>query len=126
MPPAPKSASDAAEALVAVSLLAGRWIERLLVRHDPPLTVAQYLALRAIAGEDISGTELARRTGVSGPAISQLIAGLTEAELVTTQPLPEDRRRQRVTLTDRGARALQAVNTTLRDQLGALLSPLPR
>ena len=126
MSPESKRASDAAEALVAVALLAGRWIERLLGRHDPPLTVAQYLALRAIAREALSGTELARRTGVSGPAVSQLIAGLVDARLVTTQPLPEDRRRQVPGLTRAGAKALESANATLREQLGSLLAPMPR
>src|SRR4051794_30657186 len=50
---------------------ASRWMERLLPRHDPALTVAQYLALQAVAGGGASGGELARRTGVSGPAVSQ-------------------------------------------------------
>ena len=67
MPRPRRDQTDAAEALVAVAPLATRWIERLLAAHEPPLTVPQYLALRAIAHEDISGTELARRAGVSGP-----------------------------------------------------------
>ena len=73
---------DAAEALVAVAPLTTRWIERLLAGHDPRLTVPQYLALRAIAREGISGSELARRTDVSGPAVSQLLAGLVDSGLL--------------------------------------------
>ena len=47
-----------------------RWTERLLAAHDPPLTLAQYLTLHAIARDGVGGSELARRTGVSGPAVS--------------------------------------------------------
>ena len=72
--PRPRSPANAAEPLVGVAPLVSRWIERLLAGHEPPLTVAQFLALRAIAVEVVSGSELARRTGVSGPAISQLLA----------------------------------------------------
>ena len=64
---------------MAVAPLVSRWIERLLSRHDPALTVAQYLALRAIAAGDLTGAELARRTGVTGPAVSQLLTGLADA-----------------------------------------------
>ena len=58
MPAPRRSSSDAAEALVAVAPLVSRWIERLLAGHQPPLTVAQFLALRAVAAEDVSGSEL--------------------------------------------------------------------
>ena len=80
--PAPRRSppvTEAADALVAVAPLVSRWIERLLAGHDPPLTLAQFAALRAIADEGVSGSELARRAGVSGPAVSQLLAGLADA-----------------------------------------------
>src|ERR671935_2216894 len=94
MPGPRRAQTDAAEALVAVAPLAERWIDRLLASHEPPLTVPQYLALRSIADEDISGTELARRTGVSGPAVSQLLAALVNAGLVQRRPGLDDPRRQ--------------------------------
>lgn len=118
--------SQAAEALAAVAPLATRWIERLLARHDPPLTVAQYLALRAIAGEDVSGAELARRAGVSGPAVSQLLAGLSHAGLIKRQPVAEDRRRHELELSQPGRRAFRGAQALLRDQLASLLTDLPR
>ena len=82
IPPPRRNKTEAAEALAAAAPLATRWIERLLAQHDPPLTVTQYLALRAIVRERISATELARRAGVSGPAVSQLLAGLADAGLI--------------------------------------------
>src|SRR5579859_7764857 len=98
--------ADAADALIAVAPLASRWIERLLSGHEPSLTVAQYLALRAIATERVSGSELAQRTGVSGPAVSQLLASLVDAGLLERRELPEDRRRVTISLSARGRQAL--------------------
>ena len=122
----PAAKQQAAEGLAAVAPLATRWIERLLARHDPPLTVAQYLALRAIAAGGASGAELARRTGVSGPAVSQLLAALVDAGLVEREASAEDRRRQTLTLSKKGERTLTAAQALLREQLAQLLEDLPR
>jgi DNA-binding MarR family transcriptional regulator len=119
-------AGSAAEALAAVAPLATRWIERLLARHEPALTVPQYLALRAIAREGVTGSELARRTGVSGPAVSQLLSGLASAGLVERRADAEDRRRQALALSPAGERAFASAEALLRDRLGELLADLPR
>ena len=119
-------AASAAEGLAAVAPLATRWIERLLARHEPALTVPQYLALRAIAREGVTGSELAHRTGVSGPAVSQLISGLASAGLVERRPDDADRRRQALALSTAGEQAFASAETLLRDRLGELLGDLPR
>jgi DNA-binding MarR family transcriptional regulator len=126
MPPPRRTQTQAAEALAAVAPLATRWIERLLVRHDPPLTVTQYLALRAIGREDISGGELARRAGVSGPAVSQLLAGLDRAGLIRRHAISGDRRRHALELSATGKRAFRSAQALVRDQLASLLTDLPR
>src|SRR5689334_1270705 len=121
MPPPRRAQAQTAEALAAVAPLATRWIERLLARGEPPLTVTQYLALRAIAREDLSGTELARRAGVSGPAVSQLLAALEQAGLVERSAVPGDRRRHALSLSSAGERVLDDAQALLREQLGSLL-----
>jgi DNA-binding MarR family transcriptional regulator len=126
MPPAQHSPADAAEALVAVAPLAARWIERLLGGHRPPLTPPQYLALRAIAREPISVSDLARRAGVSGPAATQLVNILSDAHLVERREARDDRRRQRLVLSAAGRRALRSADALLTERLTALLAPLPR
>jgi len=126
MPPSPRGQTDAAEALSAVAPLATRWIERLLGQHEPPLTVPQYLALRAIEREGVSGTELARRSGVSGPAVSQLIAGLADAELVERRPAEADRRRVELALSGSGRRAWRSAERLLSRELATLLADLPK
>lgn len=125
--PAPRpSQNQAADALLTVAPLVTRWVERLLVRHEPSLTPAQYLALRAIAQEGVGGSELARRTGVSGPAVSQLIAGLVEAGFVSRRDHAGDRRRQLLELTSAGQSAFASAEGLLRERVGGLLSDLPR
>ncbi len=111
MPPTAKLPS-AADSLGAVAPLATRWIERLLGAHEPPLTVPQFLALRAIAREGVSGSELARRAGVSGPAVSQLLTALAAGGLIERREHEADRRRHALTLSAGGERALSSAQGT--------------
>jgi DNA-binding MarR family transcriptional regulator len=116
---------QAAEALVRTAPLVSRWIERLLAAHDPPLTVAQYLALQAIGEGEIVGAELARRAAVSPAAVSQLLAALEESGLLTRARLADDRRRQPLALTEQGQWSLRSAQTALRERLAGLLADLP-
>jgi DNA-binding MarR family transcriptional regulator len=102
-----------------------RWIERLLAAHEPSLTVAQYLALQAIGEGEVVGAELARRAAVSPAAISQLLAGLEDAGMLTRDRLGDDRRRQALVLTDHGRWVLESAHTALRERLAGLLADIP-
>jgi len=115
----------AADALIAAAPLATRWIQRLLQSHDPPLSLGQLVALRAIAAESPAAAELARRTGVSGSAVSQLVAELEEAGYVRRGSAAVDRRRQELALTPEGQRVLASATAALRRTIGALLAGLP-
>jgi DNA-binding MarR family transcriptional regulator len=117
--------TDAARSLVAVAPLVTRWIERVLAAHDPPLTPPQYLALRAIGHERVSVTELARRAGVSGPAASQLVNALADADLVHRRSVPDDRRRHELALSPPGERTLRSAETLLTTRVSELLEDLP-
>src|SRR5947209_11151447 len=100
--PRHRTSQQAAEALARTAPLVSRWIERLLASHEPPLTVAQYLVLQAVAEADVAGSDLARRTAVSPAAVSQLLDALESADLVERLRLADDRRRQPLVLTKRG------------------------
>ncbi len=125
-PPAERERAQAATALAAAAPLATRWIERLLAHHDPPLTVTQFLAMRAIARDGVSGSELAQRAGVSGAAVSQLLAGLADAGLIERQAMESDRRRVALALSPAGDRAFRGASALLSERLGSLLTALPR
>jgi DNA-binding MarR family transcriptional regulator len=119
------SGGEAAEALVRTAPLVSRWIERVLAAHEPSLTVAQYLTLQAIDDGEVVGAELARRAAVSPAAVSQLLAVLDGAGLLTRDRLEHDRRRQPLVLTEYGRRVLGSARTTLRERLAGLLAGLP-
>src|SRR5436305_968967 len=115
--------AQAADRLASVVPQLARWIERLLATHEPPLTVAQLLALEG-AEEGLAGTELAERAAVSPAAVSQLLAGLEHAGLVERLRVSDDRRRQTVVLTPAGRRTLRSVRATLRRGLLPLVNVL--
>lgn len=123
--PRPRRRASPAEALVAVAPLASRWIERLLAAHEPPLTLAQFLALRAIGAEPVTGAELARRTGVSGAAVSQLLSTLEEAGWVERSRGREDRRSHSLALTPTGTKVFRSATRLVQSGIGELLSSLP-
>lgn len=124
MPPKPDLA--AADALVAAAPLATRWMERLLAAQEPPLTVAQLLALRAVEAGPVTATDLARRTAVSGAAVSQLVGDLERDGLLERAPVAGDRRRLELVLTAQGRRMLASAQRRLGNELGRLLAGLPK
>lgn len=119
------SSRDAADALARTAPLVGRWIERLLAGHEPPLTVAQYLLLQAVEEGDLVGAELARRAAVSPAAISQLLATLEADGMLDRRSTPGDRRRQPLVLTERGRLTVRSARLLLQDRLAELLEGLP-
>jgi DNA-binding MarR family transcriptional regulator len=126
LPPPRKPPAQAAEALIAVAPLASRWIDRLLSAHEPPLTLSQYLVLRAIDREPLTAAEIARREAISGPAVSQLLAGLSALGWLRREPDPADRRHHALSLAPAGAAVYASAHGLLRTRVGELLAELPR
>jgi DNA-binding MarR family transcriptional regulator len=127
MPRKPKAHTrEAGAALAAAAPLASRWVERVLASHEPPFTVAQYLALRAIDRTPLSAADLARRAGVSGPAVSQLLSTLDAAGLVERRQAESDRRTQGLALTPYGVQMLESTTSLVAERLGDLLADMPR
>ncbi len=113
MPPRPRL-RNTADTLAAVAPLVTRFMERVLADHDPPLTLGQYLGLRAIAAGTESAAELARAAGVSEAAVSQLMAAFERAGTVERTAAGDDRRRRRPALTAEGERVLRSAQTLVR------------
>jgi DNA-binding MarR family transcriptional regulator len=127
MPPRrdPGPARNAAATLARVAPLAGRWIERLLAAHEPPLTVAQFLALEAIAGGDVAGVDLARSASVTPAAVSQLVAALESTGYVERARSAEGRRRQPLVLTRVGRSVLDSARLLTTTRLAELFDEVP-
>ncbi len=98
-----------------------RWLERVLA----PLTLGQFLALRALARESLEAGELARRAGVTAAAMSQLVASLEAGGLVERAAL-EDRRRWAIRPTDTGRRVLADATASARAALSPVVGRLPK
>ncbi len=123
--PRPRTAPLPVDELVGAAAVTSRWAERVLAAHEPPLTLAQYLALRSINREPVTAAELSRRAGISGPATSQLVSGLEDGGWIARTPFAHDRRSHALALTDTGMRVFASAGALLRDRLGALLAELP-
>jgi DNA-binding MarR family transcriptional regulator len=124
-PPRPARKESASVALARVAPQVSRWVERLLAEQDPSLTVAQYLALEELDHGNVGAAELARGTGVSRSAVSQLISSLADGGLVERAEAADDRRRQALRLSAEGKRVLRAARGLLRKRLDPLLAELP-
>lgn len=127
MPPPPRPHPDqqAPSVLARVAPLVSRWVERLLAEHDPPLTLAQYLALERFGAGQVHAAELAEGAGVSRSAVSQLVTSLHGLGLVERAGGGEDRRQQPLQLTREGKRVLRSSRRRLRERLEPVLSELP-
>jgi DNA-binding MarR family transcriptional regulator len=124
-PPRPPAKEDATALLARVAPQIGRWVERTLGEHDPPLSVAQYLVLERLDRGEASATALAEGAAVSRSAVSQLVASLVAAGLVE-RGTGEDRRRQALGLSVAGGNVLTSARRLLRKRLDSLLGGLPR
>ena len=88
--------------------MGGRLFDRLLSEADiDAFNGAQGRILYVLWQEDgVSISEIAQRTGLANTTLTSMIDRLVEAELIRREAVPGDRRRQRITLTEK-ARALK-------------------
>ncbi|MEV7974171.1 MarR family transcriptional regulator [Cellulomonas sp. NPDC089187] len=96
------------------------WRERL-----PDLTPVQYSVLLSI--DRLPGADqrsIGEASAVEPTTTANLIGRLQASGLVTREPDPEDRRRQRLSLTTTGARTLRDATPLVRSVRDELLAPL--
>ena len=87
----------------------GRLFDRLLSEANiDAFNGAQGRILYVLWQEDgVSISEIAQRTGLANTTLTSMLDRMTEAGLICREPVPGDRRRQHIVLTER-ARALKA------------------
>jgi DNA-binding MarR family transcriptional regulator len=77
------------------------------------------LAIRGWDGPDTGPTigDVAQQLQLQHHSVVELVNRAVMADLVTRQPDPDDRRRQRLALTDHGARQIATLSAAHRDEL---------
>ena len=116
---------DAATAVARLVPRLARYAGNRLEAGRPPLGLTPFYVLGRIAEGIGRGTDLARRSGVSGPTMSGVIDRLAGAGLVRRETDAADRRASVVRLTASGADVLAAGDRRLVDGIAELLDGAP-
>jgi DNA-binding MarR family transcriptional regulator len=97
------------------------------IMGDDGPTPTQFAAMAKLsAGEEISQNQLGRMTAMDPATIKGVIARLEERGLVERLPDPDDQRRLRVRLSEKGHAAIPALIEKARAITAATLAPLSR
>ncbi len=95
------------------------------IAREAGLTVPQWRLLEEIATEHFMPSLFARRRQVSPAAVSKLVRGLLERNLIRTAIAEEDRRQRNYELTAAGRRTLDGVRATRQRAIDAIWRDLP-
>lgn len=112
VPPASPEVIEIERALTRITYLAtrARQHERLMALAEVPLDRAAVALLRQIAdSEPLRPGELAQRLGVEASHVTRTVQQLQRSGYVTRVPDPDDRRAQRIQLTDAGREAVARI-----------------
>jgi MarR family transcriptional regulator, transcriptional regulator for hemolysin len=95
------------------------------VLHEAGTTFSSWIVLAALQRRGpIIQKDLAKQLDMIGPSVVERIDQLQSAGLVARQPVPEDRRASRVSLTDDGRALLAQLQAVMRDTEAALTAGL--
>ncbi|GHI01822.1 MarR family transcriptional regulator [Streptomyces cellostaticus] len=112
VPAASPEVIDIERALTRVTYLStrARQHDRLMALAGVPLDRAAVALLRQVAdSEPLRPGELAQRLGVEASHVTRTVQQLQRAGYVTRVPDPDDRRAQRIQLTDAGQEAVERI-----------------
>ncbi|MER7925787.1 MarR family transcriptional regulator [Streptomyces sp. NPDC096057] len=110
--PASPEVTEIERALTRITYLStrARQHDRLMALAGVPLDRAAVALLRQIADSDpLRPGELAHRLGVEASHVTRTVQQLQKSGYVTRVPDPDDRRAQRIELTEAGQRAVTSV-----------------
>ena len=125
-PPRPPSRKALDQAIAALQRLAELFVERReQLAAEAGLSVPQWRILEEIATEHFMPSMFARRRAVTSAAISKLVRGLLERNLVSVKVSAEDGRQREYSLTARGRRMLEVLRESRERAIEAVWSDLP-
>jgi len=110
--PASPEVTEIERALTRITYLStrARQHDRLMALAGVPLDRAAVALLRQVADSDpLRPGELAHRLGVEASHVTRTVQQLQKSGYVTRVPDPDDRRAQRIELTEAGRRAVSSV-----------------
>lgn len=89
------------------------------------IATTQFLALRALAAQDRTASDLARALGVRLPTLTQLADGLVTRGWIVRHDDPDDRRRVRLGLTDSGREVYLSARECAEARMDRILEHIP-
>lgn len=93
---------------------------------DSPFSLAEVRVLFELAHRrQTTAGELARDLGLDPGYLSRILRRFSRRGFVAVSPVPHDRRQRLLSLTARGSDAFAPLNARSRDDIGALLAPVP-
>jgi MarR family transcriptional regulator for hemolysin len=127
MPNMPISTKTCARAIIEVVPLVMRTLRTEMRQHRAAdLSVPQFRTLGFLNRQPGSSlSAVAEHIGLTLPAMSTLVEGLVERNMVTRGPAPDDRRRIALMLTAPGRTILEATHAAAETRLAERLAKLP-
>jgi DNA-binding MarR family transcriptional regulator/GNAT superfamily N-acetyltransferase len=106
------------------------YTQRIGVLHEgllkSPFSLTQSRILYELAHrEESTATELGKDLGLDAGYLSRILSDFDKRRLLDKQPSDRDGRQTRLCLTDKGREAFAPLNARSRQEIGAMLSPLP-
>jgi DNA-binding MarR family transcriptional regulator len=121
----PNAANERAQQALQLLPRLSRWAARHVTAQagaGMDVSLRQYAAMRAIREGVGSAGELARRWQVTPAVLTGVLDRLEARGLVRREPHPEDRRRQRLVLTEAGLALTRSMEKSLTGMLAARLA----
>jgi DNA-binding MarR family transcriptional regulator len=124
--PRPESRQVLDQAIATLQRLAELFAERReQLAAEAGLTVPQWRLLEEVATEHFMPSMFARRRAVSSAAVSKLVRGLLERNLVSVKVSAADGRQREYSLTARGRRILETLRASREHAIEVVWSDLP-
>ncbi len=92
-----------------------------------PFSLSEARVLYELAHrDDLSAKEIGAELGLDAGYLSRIVQNFDDSGLITRKPLASDRRQYRLALTAKGRQAFAKLDRSSHDDVGAMLTALPR